>query len=533
MSLSQTRINHFFRSKIFLRQFGTTFSLIVGFSIAFSAAIGLRTRDELKLRQAVIAEHNRNQTEAALREWMDSRINAMRAVAAMLGGETPNFLAGPIASKKLAGIVAAHPDFVEILLIDSTGLVVNGSVPREVPNPIIVSDREYFMEAMETGVGITGFFQARRIGLPFMSVAARIRTSDGSNAVAVAFITPDRFRAMLNMLNSGGPGSVYLVGKDGLPLLSETPAPSGTGAQAAAWKGNPAAAAAARGERGVLTYRTAGGENATGAYAWIEEIQAGLVVELDDELLMKPLERLQGFVTIMAAICILLALFASALLSARIFKPVRELIRAMDEVAASDYSRNVELVTGDELDALIERFNRMRRLIAKRESILKDDASRDSLTGLYNHSAITEYLDRAARSGGGVCFAMVDLDHFKLINDELGHKAGDYVLTRLAELLKRTVRAGDFVGRYGGEEFAVVLRAGDEAAFCERLRVAIERTDFIYEGKRIPVTASVGWACSDAGPPPEVEHPGDEIVNAADAALYRAKAAGRNRVERG
>ena len=529
------RVADFFRSKIFLRQFGTVFSLIVGFTLILSAAIGLKTRAEFRGRQAVLSERYRDQMEATLREWLDSRINAVGAVAAMLGGESIATLSSPAMTKRLAGTVAMHPDFVNILLIDSEGSLINSSMTQNEVRSLDLSDREYFQEARDSGVGITGFIQSKTIGRPFMTVASRLPVSDGSYAVAAAFITPNRFRTILDSLNKGGLGTAYLVNADGRPLL---PAIPNEGENAGGSSSNepakaPAAEAAARGERGVTTYRTAKGEDAVGAYAWIADIQAGLIVELDDELLVKPLERLQGFVAIMSAACLVLALVASALLSARIFKPVRALIRAMDEVAASDYSRNVDLVTGDELDGLIERFNRMRRLVARRESILKDDASRDSLTGLYNHSAITEYLDRAARSGGGVCFAMVDLDHFKRINDELGHKAGDYVLVRLAELLRRTVRAGDFVGRYGGEEFAVVLRNGDEAAFCERLRAAIEATDFVYEGKRIPVTASVGWACSDPASPAEGDNPGDGIVNAADAALYRAKAAGRNRVERG
>lgn len=535
MSLRQPFVRQFIRSKIFRRQFSTIFALIVGFTLLFSATIALRTKAELEQRQRVLAERYRDQLAAALHEWLDSRINAVEAVAALLEGESQSTLGSSETTKRLVKTVGAYADFVDILLIDSKGMVINSSWLSILSRPVSVTDREYFKEAIQTGIGITGFFQAKQFNRPFMTVAGRLTTAEGAYAVAAAVITPDRFRTVLDSLNQGGPGMAYLVDNQSRSILSRA-AHSETSVQPEAYGGretNPAAEAAARGEEGVAKYRTSDGSETIGAYTWIEDIRAGLVVELDDDLLMKPLERLQGFVVILTAACLVLALIASSLLSLRISGPVRELIHAMDEVAASDYSRNVELSTGDEFDKLIERFNHMRRLIAKRESILKDDASRDSLTGLYNHAAIMEYLERAAASGGGVCFAMVDLDHFKRINDEHGHLAGDYVLTNLAELLKRTVRAGDFVGRYGGEEFAIVMRSGDEAAFCERLRVAIENTQFVFEGTRIPVTASVGWACSEPGTRPDGGNRADKMVNAADAALYRAKAAGRNRVERG
>ena len=161
-------------------------------------------------------------------------------------------------------------------------------------------------------------------------------------------------------------------------------------------------------------------------------------------------------------------------------------------------------------------------------------ATTDSVTQLLNRRALvdrlTHELERARRYGTPLALLMVDLDHFKEINDSHGHLVGDQALREVGRLLQGAVRAVDVVARYGGEEFVIVLpeTAGEGAiAFAERLRERVESHDFANE--RLPslrLTASVGVA---SFPSPGVESV-EDFFSRADEALYRAKAAGRNRV---
>jgi diguanylate cyclase (GGDEF)-like protein len=162
----------------------------------------------------------------------------------------------------------------------------------------------------------------------------------------------------------------------------------------------------------------------------------------------------------------------------------------------------------------------------------KDLAVKDGLTGLYNRRAFTELLAQAVkrqdRQGGSFGLLLFDLDHFKKLNDSLGHAAGDAALRLVAETLRRVVREGDQAARYGGEEFAVIL-PGTEAPgvlhLADRLRQALQKAHVVSEGARIQVTASVGVALWPAdGREPE------SLVAAADRALYAAKDGGRNKV---
>jgi diguanylate cyclase (GGDEF)-like protein len=156
------------------------------------------------------------------------------------------------------------------------------------------------------------------------------------------------------------------------------------------------------------------------------------------------------------------------------------------------------------------------------------------LTGAPNHAATSQLLDRevlrATCCGQSVAVAMVDLDHFKAVNDTLGHPAGDAVLRECARRIAGAVRPHDVVGRFGGEEFLVVLPGCDPleaAAVAERIRTALAEKPIPFGRASIDVTASVGVCAMSNAPNAK------RLIAAADAALYVAKRGGRNRVEIG
>jgi diguanylate cyclase (GGDEF)-like protein len=160
-------------------------------------------------------------------------------------------------------------------------------------------------------------------------------------------------------------------------------------------------------------------------------------------------------------------------------------------------------------------------------------ATRDALTGLWNRTAILEILARevkaAKQRATPLAVAIIDIDYFKRINDTRGHLAGDEVLRTLGAKLIGRVRACDSLGRYGGEEFLLVVPgAPTQAPFLplERLQRAIADIPFSYAGSAIKVTASFGVAWLSAASDTE-----ELLLSRADAALYSAKHAGRNRVE--
>lgn len=161
-------------------------------------------------------------------------------------------------------------------------------------------------------------------------------------------------------------------------------------------------------------------------------------------------------------------------------------------------------------------------------------ARTDPLTQLFNRRVLVERLtlevERARRYEGKITMLMIDLDHFKRVNDQYGHLVGDDVLRDVAALLKNAVRAVDVVARYGGEEFVIVLPetpAPGAVAFAERLRERIEATEFsAHPHGTFHLTTSIGLATF---PGPRIDS-GDDLLARADEALYRAKADGRNRV---
>lgn len=192
-----------------------------------------------------------------------------------------------------------------------------------------------------------------------------------------------------------------------------------------------------------------------------------------------------------------------------------------------------------ELLARLDLHLRLRRLQAElreKNATLARLSTTDPVTGLRNRRYATEFLAlevlRAVRYHTPLAVLLLDLDHFKRVNDTHGHRVGDAVLQVVADTLRATLRSTDVAGRYGGEEFLVVLPQTERAgavALAERVRAAIEETAIDVGGPApVSVTVSIGVAALD-----ERTGSAEQLVELADAALYAAKDAGRNRVADG
>ena len=189
-------------------------------------------------------------------------------------------------------------------------------------------------------------------------------------------------------------------------------------------------------------------------------------------------------------------------------------------------------IIGGYISSLRQKLTISKSQQAKYIEIIREMAIRDELTGLYNRRHVLELLDyeknRSSRGGGIFCLAMLDIDHFKNVNDHHGHLTGDEVLREVAAMINETLRKTEFCGRYGGEEFLIVLPQTDiKGALigAERVRTTIENTLFPDLGSDFKVTVSIGLSEY------QIREDVDKIIARADEALYRAKNGGRNRVE--
>ncbi len=227
------------------------------------------------------------------------------------------------------------------------------------------------------------------------------------------------------------------------------------------------------------------------------------------------------------------ALLVGTALARSILSPLNTLKMGAGRFGAGDLSHRVSLRRQDELGQLASTFNAMADKIAESQAALRELSIHDGLTGLLNfrefHRQLTEEAERFHRYKHPFSLLMLDLDHFKTLNDTYGHLAGDECLRAAAALIRGSVRPVDIVARYGGEEFVIVLPetgAGGAVAVAERLRRLIaQRSISLPVGVTIALTVSIGTATF-----PEDGDSVPQLISAADKALYAAKSAGRNRV---
>ena len=217
--------------------------------------------------------------------------------------------------------------------------------------------------------------------------------------------------------------------------------------------------------------------------------------------------------------------FITLIVAARV--RLGRLVNAAERIASGDYTISIS-PTGSALETRLARaINRISESLAE----TYDRATVDRLTGVLNRQALLAELfsevERSSRYDRPLCVAFIDIDHFKAVNDTYGHNAGDKVLHGVAQIMAGNLRASDFLGRCGGEEFMLILTettVEDGAVLAEKLRILVERELFAVEGNpKLLVTISIGIV-GGVGKQLRME----SLVRDADAAMYSAKSLGRN-----
>ena len=201
---------------------------------------------------------------------------------------------------------------------------------------------------------------------------------------------------------------------------------------------------------------------------------------------------------------------------------------------SKDYTTTLSTLRTDEFGELYRGFNAMLHEIRQRDELLSRLATTDALTGLANRGHALETLQtmatRAQRKHEPMGVILLDVDHFKQVNDQHGHPAGDQVLQEIARILQAGIRTYDLAARYGGEEFLLLCDGADLATtteIAERIRANVASHRFVLaQNSQLQVTVSLGLHVGSTSADAAMA-----LIEAADQALYRAKQAGRNRVE--
>tara|TARA_B100000508_G_scaffold118233_1_gene98215 strand:- start:17 stop:1411 length:1395 start_codon:yes stop_codon:yes gene_type:complete len=278
----------------------------------------------------------------------------------------------------------------------------------------------------------------------------------------------------------------------------------------------------------------------------IDQMSAVQAVQLDSRL--DKITFLSNTVIIVVILLIILLLLFSIILAMffakRLLYPIRLLMQATEKLASGKAVKNIPVEVNDEIGKLTSSFNSMREQLSQQEKELKAYAQdlkesnehikhiayHDALTGLPNRRYFSEYVEkalaRAKRNQFKIGFFMLDLDGFKDVNDEYGHKYGDVLLKEVTSYFSALLRKGDVLSRLGGDEFILLvehLNRGDEEAIAQKFLTGIREESFSVIDKTVNITCSVGISIY-----PDDAKSFASLLKYADKALYAAKAAGKD-----
>lgn len=426
-------------------------------------------------------------------------------------------------------------DYVELMVVDPQGAVVATSA-RQVRQ--IQMPRGWTEEVLSDNAAMGDPYRDTTLGAALLVVAVPIHVP--STRFLGAFTAKLNLSSMDQILRRYGPsdsGRVYLVSSEG-EIVTGRATGSGTRLTIASMQRLTAR------DGSLATYRGYDGEQVVGSMRTEPTLRWSVVAEAPASLAFRQVSQLRNTMLLLVAALLVGVGLIAYFLGLFIVRPLQRLTRGASKVAAGNLDVDLPVLSGGEVGSLTQVFNNMVvRLRVGREALdaanetlrrkneeLERLSVTDGLTGLYNRRRLMEAVNDEARRSQRLkhtfALLMVDVDHFKKYNDSFGHPAGDGVLARVAAILREATREVDLVARYGGEEFLVMLpETGMPEAqeIAERIRARIAEENF--PGRRMTVSIGVAEFPLHGDTP-------EQVIAAADEALYEAKREGRDKVRR-
>jgi len=427
----------------------------------------------------------------------------------------------------LSSVRRRFGDYASLLVVNPEGRVVASSAGAgDIALPAEV------LRELRTADAVLGEPTLDSTGSVALTITVPIATASGG--VVGAMSANLRFATAENVLRRFVPpdsGEVYLLARDGTLIASSRAQTKPLSLKM------PAAALAALRERAapMVEYADYRGVQMVGNMEPMVRSTWSVVAQMPRTQAFAEIAQLRNTTLLTLLVLVLVVGAIAYTLGRLIVRPLEQLTQGAGEVAAGNLDVDLPVRGGGEVAYLTQMFNEMVTRVRAAHDKLERLSETDGLTGLANRRHLMEALDveekRGTRYGHAFSLLMIDVDHFKKYNDTHGHQAGDVALTRVGTVLKESIRDVDRAGRYGGEEFAVVL---PETPLAAALVVA-ERIRARMEGEKLPVKSGEASVTLSIGVAERPTHAATaaEIVAVADAALYDAKEEGRNKVMEG
>ncbi|EPR43869.1 diguanylate cyclase with Cache1 sensor [Desulfovibrio sp. X2] len=495
------------------------------------------------LRSFLITEkqHEMAANLAVQAEYFDKWMRERQADVVFLAG-LPEVRDGDLRAiqETFSDYVAAQKEGFGVVYAGPNGRTV---VDTSAPSGVDLSDRAYFAAARRGLPYISEVLVGRTSGKAVMIFSAPVVGSHGNfRGVVFTPVRMDALSGMLERVRLGSQGRTFLITEDGrlLSRLERRGLEKSESGQLLTSLRTPALIAAAQGVQPSEPYADAMGKRLVGAWARLSLKPWLLVAEIPEgEVVGGALSALAltlggAFLTILLITPLLIRLANS------ISQPVSRLAEFSESMQRGDYDATCQLDATSNAPVEVQRlygsFCSLGDTVRSTIRTLEETTITDQLTGVHNRRFLMREGERlmalAVRGAQPLCGLMLDIDHFKRINDRYGHQPGDAVLAAVAQAVASTVRASDVLARIGGEEFFVLTPGADEAqaaGLAERIRQAVAARVVRVRDAQIRCTVSIGVA-ELGGDIPSGPSTMDDLLARADKALYAAKSGGRNRV---